>query len=441
MNKELWIKRSKELGIDELEIYEQLSAQRSLSWFGGKTDAFTTSRVLGISLRAIVGGKQAEMALEQAEDEKMDEILGSLLEQAKAVGSSDLSALRDPEKTEEVKTKKHFVKPDVSAIQEMLGDVEKKLLAYDERIIQVAAAEWEDETLVRKITNSRGLKVEEEGTYQYMFVDVAVREGEEIKTDYKVEIIEDLKTFDRDAYVKKLAENALGKLGGKSLPTGYYKVILEKDAMTMLFMVMSSMFSGELINKGISPVRDKLGEKIFSELITVVDDPKNTDCLEVANYDDEGCPTRRKEIVKDGVFTTILHSTKTALAAGTESTGNGFKGDYTAPVDVKPKNCMIVPGEKSLEELCEEMGEGLVIKDLQGLHAGINPVTTDFSLQCSGYYVKDGKKAHGVTLVTVAANYLELMKNVVSVGSDLEWTYLPVACPSVLFTGAAISGE
>ena len=49
MNKELWIKRSKELGIDELEIYEQLSAQRSLSWFGGKTDAFTTSRVLGVS--------------------------------------------------------------------------------------------------------------------------------------------------------------------------------------------------------------------------------------------------------------------------------------------------------------------------------------------------------------------------------------------------------
>ena len=79
MNKELWIKRAKELGIDELEIYEQLSVSRSLSWFEGKTDTFATSRVLGISLRAIAGGKQAEMALEQAEDESMDEILGTIL--------------------------------------------------------------------------------------------------------------------------------------------------------------------------------------------------------------------------------------------------------------------------------------------------------------------------------------------------------------------------
>lgn len=441
MNKELWIKRAKELGIDELEIYEQLSVSRSLSWFEGKTDTFTTSRVLGISLRAIADGKQAEMALEQADDETMDEILGSLREQAKAVSSSDVSALRAPEETEEVKSKRHFVKPSVEAIQEALGEIEKKVLAYDPRIIQMGAAEWVEESTVRRITNSLGLHVEEEGCYQFLFAEAAAMDGEEVKTAYKVEIVEDLADYDRDLFVKKLSDELLGKLGGRSLPTGQYKIILEKDAMTSLFMVMSSMFSGELINKGISPVRDKMGEKIFSELITVVDDPKNTDCLEVANYDDEGCPTRRKELVKDGVFKMALHSTKTAMAAGTESTGNGFKGDYTAPVSVQPKNCMIVPGEKSLEELQEEMGEGLVITDLQGLHAGINPVTTDFSLQCQGYYVKDGKKAYGVTLVTVAANYLELMKDVVAVGSDLEWKYLPIACPSVLFKGAAISGE
>ncbi|MBQ6197469.1 MAG: TldD/PmbA family protein [Lachnospiraceae bacterium] len=441
MNKERWIERAKELGIDELEIYEQLTESRSLSWFGGKMDSFTTSRVLGTSLRAIVGGKQAEMALEQADDAQMDEILSSLAEQGRIVSSSDPAALRAPEKTDEVKSRKNFVKPSVEAIREALAAAEQKLLAFDERIVQVTAAEWSEEANVRRITNSLGLRIEEKGMYQIIVAGAAARQGEEIKTDYKVKVVEDLSTFDLDSFVKELAENLLGKLGGRTLPTGQYKIILEKDAMTSLFAVMSSMFSGDMINKGISPVRDKLGQKIFSERITVVDDPKNTDTLDVANYDDEGCPTRKKLIVENGVFTTVLHSTKTAMAAGTESTGNGFKGDYTAPVTVRPKNCMIVPGEKSLEELCEEMGEGLVITDLAGLHAGIDPVTTDFSLQCSGYFVKDGKKAFGVTLVTVAANYLELMKNVVAVGSDLEWSYRSIACPSVLFTGAAISGE
>ena len=98
MNKERWIERAKELGIDELEIYEQLTESRSLSWFGGKMDSFTTSRVLGTSLRAIVGGKQAEMALEQADDAQMDEILSSLAEQGRIVSSSDPAALRAPEK-------------------------------------------------------------------------------------------------------------------------------------------------------------------------------------------------------------------------------------------------------------------------------------------------------------------------------------------------------
>ena len=441
MNKELWIKRAKELGIDELEIYEMLSTGRSLSWFGGKMDSFTTNRVLGTSLRAIVGGKQAEIALEQADDDAMDGILNSLIAQAKIVSSEDRTALRKPEETEEVRTSKTFVKPSVDEILAVMKYVEAGLLASDERVFHVGSVDWQEEGRARRITNSLGMKVEDEAYYQIIFADAAAKEGEEIKTDYKVEVVEDLKAFDADAFVKKLSDEVVGKLGGRSLPTGRYSIILEKDAMTSLFAAMSMMFSGEMINRGISPVRGKVGEKIFSELITVIDDPKNTDALDISNYDDEGCPTFRKEVVKDGVFTTVLHSTKTAMAAGTESTGNGFKRSYSTPVSVSPKNCMIVQGEKSLEELMEQMGEGYVITDLQGLHAGINPVTTDFSLQCSGYYVKDGKKAYGVSLVTVAANYLELMKDVVAVGSDLEWSYRSIACPSILFGGAAISGE
>ena len=441
MNKELWIARAKELGIDELEIYEMLQEERSLSWYEGKMDSFTTSRVLGTSLRAIVGEKQSEMALEQAEDASMDEILGSLLSQAQAVNSSDVSALRAPEPTEEVRSTKCFVRPSVPEIQAFLRELEEKILASDPRIFQVGSASWQDSAETRMIRNSLGLSVEEKSTAQIVMAEAAAKEGSEIKTEYKVSVAENLADFDKERFVSDLSEELTGKLGGKSLPTGRYKVILEKKAMTSLFTAMAPMFSGERINKGISPVRDKLGERIFSELITVVDDPRNTDALEIANYDDEGCPTRRKEVVSKGIFATALHSTASAMAAGTESTGNGFKESYSAPVSVRPKNCMIVPGDKSLEELQKEMDEGLVITDLAGLHAGINPVTTDFSLQCSGYYVKNGKKAFGVSLVTVAGNYLDLMKEVSAVGSDLEWSYRSIACPSVLFTGAAISGE
>ena len=122
-------------------------------------------------------------------------------------------------------------------------------------------------------------------------------------------------------------------------------------------------------------------------------------------------------------------------AAGTESTGNGFAGG------IAPMGCCIVPGDKSLEELCSDMDEGLVVTEIQGLHAGLDHVTADFSLQCQGYLVKNGKRDRSVSLITVAGNFLDLMKHVVAVGSDLDWKYRTVAAPSIAFESIAVSGE
>ena len=184
-----------------------------------------------------------------------------------------------------------------------------------------------------------------------------------------------------------------------------------------------------------------MNEKIFSDKITIIDDPRNTDALSIANFDDEGCPTHKKTLVDQGVFVQALHSTKTANCMHTESTGNGFKSGYAATVGVSPMNCQILPGDHSLEQLCQLMKDGLVITDLQGLHAGIDFVSTDFSLQASGYLVKDGKRSQSVTLITVAANFMELMRSVVAVGNDLDWSYHTIKSPSIYFEKCAISGE
>jgi len=155
----------------------------------------------------------------------------------------------------------------------------------------------------------------------------------------------------------------------------------------------------------------------------------------VTNYDDEGCPTRKKTLVENGVLKQVLHNSKSAARMDTESTGNGFGGG------IAPMGCCIVPGSKTLDELCADMGEGLVVTELQGLHAGLDHVTADFSLQCQGYLVKDGKRDKSVSLITVAGNFLDLMKHVTAVGSDLDWSYHMIATPSIAFESIAVSGE
>ena len=80
MNKQAWLDRAKEKGFDGLEIYRGRSAERSVEWFGGQMDSFVTSDVTGTSLRAVIGGKTAVLALEKIDDDpvKIDETLDLL---------------------------------------------------------------------------------------------------------------------------------------------------------------------------------------------------------------------------------------------------------------------------------------------------------------------------------------------------------------------------
>lgn len=80
--------------------------------------------------------------------------------------------------------------------------------------------------------------------------------------------------------------------------------------MTSLFASFVGLFSGDLIFKGISPLKGKENTKIFSDKITIIDNPRNLEALTIANYDDEGCPTKEKVLVDKGVFSSMLHDTK-----------------------------------------------------------------------------------------------------------------------------------
>ncbi len=441
MNKQAWLDRARERGFDGLEIYVGRSAERKVTWFEGQTDSFVTSDVTGYSLRAIIGGKTANLALETVDDAKIDETLDLLAAQAEIVAAKEPDTLRMPEAADDVKCATEWVVPPADQILSVLAETERALRASDPRVKQVMEIEWQDAVTGREITNTNGVRVADENRTQVLYASVAVEENGKVKDGFRVEVVPDLSRLDPADIARKALDDALDELGGTPIPSGNYPVIFERRAMTAIFGALTDMYSGDLIGKGISPLKDKLGEPIFSDKITVADDPRNTDALRVFAYDDEGCPTRKKILVDRGVFREALHNTKSAARMGTASTGNGFKNGYAGTVSVSPMNCCILPGDRDLAGLMEDMGDGLVVTRFAGLHAGLNHVTTDFSLQCFGYLVKNGKRDRNAALITAAGNFLDLMKKVVAVGSDLEWEYRTIACPSVAFENCAIAGE
>lgn len=441
MNKTLWMTKAKEKGIEQFEIYESESISKELTWYQGKMDTLVSSHVVGVSMRGVIDGKMANIALEKVDDQKIDEVLQTLITQGKTISTKEEDNLRKPEELHEIKSNKKWKMADLAYVKTVIKSIEEKCLAYDPRILQVTSLSYNQSQGKRSITNTLGIDVQDFDQAQYIVCGVSAKENDDIKDDYYLEVIYDFQDFNIDAFVSKICTKALNKLGGKPIPSQACKVIFEKEAMTDLLSAFINLFNGELIYKGISCLKGKENTQIFSDQITLVDNPRNTDALSIANFDDEGCPTRSKTLVDHGIFTTMLHSTRSASRMHTESTGNGFKSGYASSVSVQPMNCNIECGTKSFDELCKIVQNGFVIESLQGLHAGIDFVTTNFSLQCSGYWIEDGKRAKNVTLVTVANNFLDMMKHVLEVGNDLDWSYHQICSPSIAFEQCTISGE
>ena len=139
-----------------------------------------------------------------------------------------------------------------------------------------------------------------------------------------------------------------------------------------------------------------------------------------------------------------MHNLKTAHKQGVQTTANASRPGYAASVSVAPSNFCIQPGEADLDGMLEKLGEGLLITELQGMHAGANPITGDFSLAAKGFAVRGGRLAGAVNQITVAGNFYELLLNVEAVGADFEFQYPGASCfgsPTLLVSKLSVAGK
>ena len=195
------------------------------------------------------------------------------------------------------------------------------------------------------------------------------------------------------------------------------------------------MVSAEAVQRGVSWLKDKVGEQIGSELITIVDDPFKAKSPRSGAFDSEGVATQRKEMVKAGTLTGYLHNLKTAKKAGTKSTGNASGSG------VGPTNFYIEPGDMKYDDAVKSMKKGIIITDLAGTHAGANAISGDFSLQASGFLVENGEVVRPVALITVAGNYLEMLSEVTGVCDDVEFNFGFIGSPSLRIKKLMVSGK
>ena len=158
-------------------------------------------------------------------------------------------------------------------------------------------------------------------------------------------------------------------------------------------------------------------------------------------FDSEGVSGKNKAVIENGVLKTLLHNRRTAKKDGVASTGNGFKMGLTGSVKTAPTNFYLAKGMLSQEALLAQMGDGLLLTSLMGLHAGTNAVSGDFSLSAEGFRIKGGRIDTPVEQITVAGNFYQLLAEVEEIADDLYFGSGGVGSPSVLIRGLAIAGS
>ena len=173
--------------------------------------------------------------------------------------------------------------------------------------------------------------------------------------------------------------------------------------------------------------------------MTVIENPLLPN-INYRYFDDEGVATSKKFLIKKGVLETYLYTLETAMKDGVEPTGNGYRGGGKAHSGMV--NVIVKPGRKTEAEVLSMIKEGIYISELEGLHAGLNAQSGNFSLQAAGFMIRDGKLAEPLSLITVAGNLVDLFMGIKEIANNSDFdVFTGVTCPSILIKKLSVSGK
>ena len=180
-----------------------------------------------------------------------------------------------------------------------------------------------------------------------------------------------------------------------------------------------------------------MGERIASELVSVIDDGRLPGRLGSKPFDGEGLATRRNVLVRNGRLESWLLDHYSARKLGLASTGSAARGTGSAP-RVGTTNLWLEPGQKTLEELIAEIDRGLLVTELIGM--GFNPTTGDYSRGAAGLWIEKGEIVHPVEEITIASRMQDMLLGVDRVGSELEW-HGRTASPPIRIAAMMVAGS
>ena len=441
MKYDVYFNEAQKEGIEALELYISKDTSLSFSLFHGDLDNFSVSSNYSLQARGIYNDKFGYIVTEKNDKDTPSFVIKQIKENASINEAKEKAEIF---KGSSLYKKGNVYNPINSTIPTeikiaLAKEIENAVRKADERIVEVEVSYSESSSEIQLI-NSHGLNLKDKSNICYFYVSAVARNQEgETKTGYKIAFSDDFNKLDENYIVNEVVKKTISQLGGKPCSSKKYKTVLSKEVASNLLSFFLKSCSYEAIHKKSSLLVDKIDTIVASKKLTIEERPLTKNMF-FRSFDDEGVATCNKKVIDKGVLKTYFYDLKYSKIASVTPTGNGYK-QSNGKVAISFVNPYLKPGKKSLVQVCEEIKDGIYITSVAGLHSGMNPQSGNFSLQASGYMIENGKINSPVTLITIAGNIFDLLKDVKEICSDSELLTNGWTCSSIYLKSLAISGN
>ncbi len=431
-----WIDLGLKKGLSDIEVFARKEVSLKLTVYQQKLESHVTSNVEHVRIRGVFDGKLASVSFEHINDDTASKMIDQLVANAKALTVSEPAIIYEGSDVYPDVSLDNYDFNQIPVIDKInvLKEVEQGIL-NSPLSSNVQTTVYIESLTSTTIVNSKGLNLLRDANIAYLYTSGVFKKDDDIKTQFYTKIGKDFQTFNVQEIIDDVVSRGEKKVGGKSIPTKRYPTVFSNEVLSEMLGMFSSTFNGQAALRNLTKLKDKVGEQVLGNNISIVDDPLFDKAPYQIPFDDEGVACRTRHVFKNGVFKGFLQNLKTAKMFHVEPTGNGFGNG------ISPTNLYIEPGKQSFDELIKPIEDGIYITDTSGLHAGANAVSGDFSMQASGFKILHGKIDHPVKMVVASGNFFDMLNHVKGLANDLKFDISSIGSPSVYIEELAISGE
>ncbi|MGQ9621081.1 MAG: TldD/PmbA family protein [Bacteroidales bacterium] len=414
------LKKCIRLGADNAEVYLQAGRNLSVQVLNSEIETIEDASSQGAGFRIFTGNRMGFSHCNNFSDKAVEETILKALEFAKLSTPDEYNVLTDDNTISEVTG---LYDPEIESVPidnkiKIALELEKAALK-DARITKSSGAGYRERYIEIFIANSRGIFKNYKTSSCSLGVSVVAEKGDQKTTGSE--------SCSRIFFEELLPVEEIGALAARKayemldpvmVKTQKAAVIFDADAGRALLGGIISAVNGERVLQGASFLRNSLGQRIASSLLTIVDDGIKPKGLASCPFDGEGVPTMKNIIVEEGVLKSFIYNMRAAIRAGVKSTGNASRGEFSSLPGIGVHNIYLVAGKSLRNEIIASTREGFLVKEVTGY--GIDPVSGNFSGGASGFWIREGQIAYPVRGLTIAGRADVILNAIDLMGNDVD---------------------